>query len=175
MFILKWGGQLTHSGIEQSIELGKIFRYNLYPTSNDGILRLHSTYRHDLKVYSSDEGRCVQTAAAFCKGLLDLEVTISHFRESYYPLWKALSSRIAKTFSALRLYTIMKSSSSFIKSRIKWRTKSNAKSKLRPLPKYHAQILRYWIEWKANQGHQIYRQLKTIPYSIILLNFNLYF
>ena len=23
-----------------------------------GLLRLHSTYRHDLKCYTSDEGRC---------------------------------------------------------------------------------------------------------------------
>ena len=30
-----------------------------------------------MKVYSSDEGRCVQTASAFCKGLLDLEVFLS--------------------------------------------------------------------------------------------------
>jgi len=39
----------------------------------DGLLRLHSTYRHDLKIYSSDEGRVQVTAAAFAKGLLDLE------------------------------------------------------------------------------------------------------
>ncbi|GJN17500.1 hypothetical protein PR202_gb04573 [Eleusine coracana subsp. coracana] len=38
-----------------------------------GLLRLHSTYRHDLKIYSSDEGRVQMSAAAFAKGLLDLE------------------------------------------------------------------------------------------------------
>ncbi len=38
-----------------------------------GLLRLHSTYRHDLKCYSSDEGRCQKTSAAFLKGLLQLE------------------------------------------------------------------------------------------------------
>ena len=38
-----------------------------------GLLRLHSTYRHDLKCYTSDEGRCQKTAAAFLKGLLDFE------------------------------------------------------------------------------------------------------
>ena len=38
-----------------------------------GLLRLHSTYRHDLKVYTSDEGRCQKTAAAFLKGLLQIE------------------------------------------------------------------------------------------------------
>lgn len=29
--------------------------------------------RHDLKIYSSDEGRCMITAAAFVKGFLNLE------------------------------------------------------------------------------------------------------
>ena len=38
-----------------------------------GLLRLHSTYRHDLKCYTSDEGRCQKSAAAFLKGLLFLE------------------------------------------------------------------------------------------------------
>lgn len=34
-----------------------------------GLLRLHSTYRHDLKIYASDEGRVQMTAAAFAKVL----------------------------------------------------------------------------------------------------------
>jgi len=38
-----------------------------------GLLRLHSTFRHDLKIYASDEGRVQMTAAAFAKGLLALE------------------------------------------------------------------------------------------------------
>ena len=38
-----------------------------------GLLRLHNTYRHDLKCYTSDEGRCQKTAAAFLKGMLTLE------------------------------------------------------------------------------------------------------
>lgn len=37
------------------------------------LLRLHSTFRHDFKIYSSHEGRCQTTAAAFTKGFLDLE------------------------------------------------------------------------------------------------------
>ena len=41
-----------------------------------GLLRLHSTYRHDLKIYASDEGRVQMTAAAFAKGLLALEVLV---------------------------------------------------------------------------------------------------
>ena len=46
-------------------------------TQGLGLLRLHSTYRHDLKIYASDEGRVQMTAAAFAKGLLALEVRIS--------------------------------------------------------------------------------------------------
>ena len=41
--------------------------------SGGGLLRLHSTYRHDLKIYSSDEGRVQMSAAAFTQGLLDPE------------------------------------------------------------------------------------------------------
>ena len=37
--------------------------------SGIGLLRLHSTYRHDLKIYASDEGRVQMTAAAFAKVL----------------------------------------------------------------------------------------------------------
>eukprot|EP00963_Diacronema_lutheri_P011878 scaffold1501_cov352-Pavlova_lutheri.AAC.21 len=77
LLILKWGGVLTHAGREQAENLGKDFRINMYPSDGyeegRGLLRLHSTYRHDLKIYSSDEGRVQMSAAAFCKGLLDLE------------------------------------------------------------------------------------------------------
>lgn len=72
--IVKWGGVLTHLGRRQAEELGNIYRMVMYPNSADGgLLRLHSTYRHDLKIYSSDEGRVQTSAAAFAKGLLDLE------------------------------------------------------------------------------------------------------
>ena len=76
LIILKWGGFLTHAGIDQARILGKTFRVTLYPSSDDqknGLLRLHSTYRHDLKCYSADEGRCLKTAASFLKGLLQLD------------------------------------------------------------------------------------------------------
>ena len=105
LLILKWGGELTHTGIQQSQELGNLFREQVYPQDNEGLLRLHSTYRyereefllnlefqypeylgkqliyhtyltplrHDLKIYSSDESRCQKTAAAFCKGYLELD------------------------------------------------------------------------------------------------------
>ena len=64
LFVLKWGGELTHSGVEQAIKLGESFREKMYiedregSSSGGGLLRLHSTYRHDLKCYTSDEGRC---------------------------------------------------------------------------------------------------------------------
>lgn len=45
----------------------------MYEDKSGGLLRLHSTYRHDLKCYTSDEGRCQKTAAAFLKGMLQLE------------------------------------------------------------------------------------------------------
>jgi inositol-hexakisphosphate/diphosphoinositol-pentakisphosphate 1-kinase len=72
--ILKWGGNLTRLGEKQSINLGQRLRYEMYPDANGGgILRLHSTFRHDLKIKTSDEGRVMKTAAAFAKGLLELE------------------------------------------------------------------------------------------------------
>jgi hypothetical protein len=51
--------------------MGSEFRKRIYP--GDGLLRLHSTFRHDLKIYSSDEGRVQVTAAAFIKAFLNLE------------------------------------------------------------------------------------------------------
>lgn len=57
LLILKWGGELTPAGQRQAEELGRVFRcmypggageYGILPGS--GFLRLHSTYRHDLKV-----------------------------------------------------------------------------------------------------------------------------
>lgn len=78
LLIMKWGGVLTHAGRQQAEDLGKVFRMVMYPrygSAGGGLLRLHSTYRHDLKIYSSDEGRVQASAAAFTKGLLDLEGT----------------------------------------------------------------------------------------------------
>ena len=60
----------------QAEALGNVFRTVMYPRygpAGGGLLRLHSTYRHDLKIYSSDEGRVQSSAAAFTQGLLDLE------------------------------------------------------------------------------------------------------
>lgn len=49
-----------------------IFFIRLHYNDSGGIMRLHNSYRHDLKIYASDEGRCLKTAAAFCKGFLNL-------------------------------------------------------------------------------------------------------
>ena len=74
LVILKWGGDLTPLGAEQAEKVGKQFRNKMYPSpTGGGILRLHATYRHDLKIKASDEGRVMKTAAAFTKGLLELE------------------------------------------------------------------------------------------------------
>ncbi|CAI5944715.1 unnamed protein product [Closterium sp. NIES-65] len=77
LMVLKYGGVLTHAGRAQAEHLGRAFREAMYPdemgSNGTGLLRLHSTYRHDLKIYSSDEGRVQMSAAAFIKGLLDLE------------------------------------------------------------------------------------------------------
>eukprot|EP00924_Labyrinthula_sp_SR-Ha-C_P014582 snap_masked-scaffold_34-processed-gene-2.6-mRNA-1 protein AED:0.01 eAED:0.01 QI:0/0/0/1/1/1/2/0/1110 len=71
LLILKWGGVLTELGRTQSESMGRSFRRVLYP-EDGGLLRLHSTFRHNLKIYSSDEGRVQVTAAAFVRGLLNL-------------------------------------------------------------------------------------------------------
>ena len=83
LFILKWGGEITHSGLKQAEEFGKFFRENFYINCNEGLLRLHSTYRHDFKVYSADEGRCQRTAAAFAKGLLMIDDDLTPILSSF--------------------------------------------------------------------------------------------
>lgn len=61
----------------------------VYPTGDYagfpgcGLLRLHSTYRHDLKIYASDEGRVQMTAAAFAK--VQFTNLCSHVESLYRP------------------------------------------------------------------------------------------
>jgi len=98
LLIIKFGGVLTYLGKYQAETLGKAFRVRMYPRGNyygsdaDGLLRLHSTYRHDLKIYSSDEGRVQITAAAFAKGLLALDTHIGQLT----PILASLVTKDAK-------------------------------------------------------------------------------
>lgn len=74
LVVAKWGGELSPLGITQAEDLGRRLRVSLYDAANaETVLRLHSTFRHDFKIYSSLEGRCQSSAAAFTKGFLDLE------------------------------------------------------------------------------------------------------
>jgi inositol hexakisphosphate/diphosphoinositol-pentakisphosphate kinase len=83
LFVLKWGGSITHSGMKQAERFGKFFRKNFYINENEGLLRLHATYRHDLKIYSADEGRCQLTAAALTKGLIMIEDNLTPILSSF--------------------------------------------------------------------------------------------
>eukprot|EP00397_Hematodinium_sp_SG-2012_P005122 GEMP01005140.1.p1 GENE.GEMP01005140.1~~GEMP01005140.1.p1 ORF type:complete len:935 (-),score=149.39 GEMP01005140.1:920-3724(-) len=67
---LKWGGELTALGRQQAFRVGERFRRDNFPFEDAA--QLHATLRHDVKVYSSAEPRCRQTAGSFTKGFLDL-------------------------------------------------------------------------------------------------------
>ncbi len=54
------------------MKLGHTFRETLYPgvgseVGGGGLLRLHSTFRHDLKIKTSDEVRCNQSRSSSTK------------------------------------------------------------------------------------------------------------
>ena len=104
LFILKWGGELTALGEAQAESLGTRFRSVLYPGDEvGGLLRLHSTYRHDLKIYSSDEGRVQMTAAPFTKGFLDVEGMLTPILASLVSKNKARRRRCSTTSHTGRL------------------------------------------------------------------------
>jgi len=63
---IKWGGELTDLGVRTAESFGAAFRQNLCEDIDVG------SVRHDMKVYSSREPRCQQTAAAFLRGFLRL-------------------------------------------------------------------------------------------------------
>eukprot|EP00439_Symbiodinium_sp_Y106_P003189 s1672_g1.t1 len=72
---IKWGGELTLKGRSGSQESGKCFRERTFAgeeSSLQDIAQLHTSLQHDIKIFSSREQRCLQTAAAFAKGLLSL-------------------------------------------------------------------------------------------------------
>lgn len=93
VLVLKWGGELTRKGEIDAMELGKSFRLTKYP-QDEGLISMHSSYRHDLKTYSSDESRCLKTAAAFLKGYLDLEGDLTPIINSLVQRDKKAQSRM---------------------------------------------------------------------------------
>lgn len=56
-------------------------------TQGLGLLRLHSTFRHDLKIYASDEGRVQMTAAAFAKVCFFFSFLFIHKRKKIKFFW----------------------------------------------------------------------------------------
>lgn len=100
--VMKWGGELTPSGLHEAQVAGTNFREQMYPKTSEmnGLLRLHSTYRHDLKLYSSDEGRVQMTAAAFAKGLLQLDGEITPILVSLVRKDRAVNMLLDETRAA---------------------------------------------------------------------------
>ncbi len=81
----------------------------MYPgDSQGGLLRLQSTFRHDLKMYASDEGRVQLTAAAFAKGLLDLEGDLTPILVSLVNMEKSANKRLNDTDLARSHLTVVK-------------------------------------------------------------------
>eukprot|EP00913_Durusdinium_trenchii_P035500 g33221.t1 len=48
--IVKWGGELTVGGLQRAESLGRMLREQLYFEDPAGLLRLHSSFRHDFKM-----------------------------------------------------------------------------------------------------------------------------
>ncbi|CAF2152648.1 unnamed protein product [Brassica napus] len=94
--------------------------YMLFSGEGTGLLLLHSTYHHDLKIYSSDEGRVQMSAAAFAKGLLDLE---GQLRQSWFSLLNIIlfvlnlqchhvfTNNVFLSFLLLKVFLVSKDSS----------------------------------------------------------------
>lgn len=95
--VVKWGGELTPLGLKIAQQAGEEFRERMYPKtgSDAGLLRLHSTYRHDLKLYSSDEGRVQMTA-----GVLEVNHDFYDLLGRFQILLLFVSSCICKRSSA---------------------------------------------------------------------------
>ena len=77
---------------------GRLFyvqQYFLFAGEGTGLLRLHSTYRHDLKIYSSDEGR---VQASFIK-LICLTLTFLFVRLFLLVFRFAYMSTVHKHFN----------------------------------------------------------------------------
>ena len=107
--VLKWGGELTELGLTMAEKAGHIFREEIYPRGVDNnLLRLHSTFQHDLKIYSSDEGRVQMTAAAFARGMLELDGNLPPILVSLVRKDKAANQLLDDSSAAADLLTRVK-------------------------------------------------------------------
>ncbi|XP_077864914.1 inositol hexakisphosphate and diphosphoinositol-pentakisphosphate kinase 2-like [Saccoglossus kowalevskii] len=167
LLILKWGGELTPAGRVQAEELGRAFRC-IYPGGQGeyagfpgcGLLRLHSTYRHDLKIYASDEGRVQMTAAAFTKGMLALEGELtpilvqmvkSAHTNGLLDFDKDSSSQQSKIKE--RLYEMMGKTSNFTDEDINKLAPTNAKSLIDSLK---------LVGNPSNKCEEVYKGIKSL-------------
>ncbi|XP_070536718.1 inositol hexakisphosphate and diphosphoinositol-pentakisphosphate kinase 2-like [Ptychodera flava] len=167
LLIVKWGGELTVAGKLQAEELGRAFRL-IYPAGQGefegfpgcGLLRLHSTYRHDLKIYASDEGRVKMTAAAFTKGMLALEgaltpILVQMVKSSHGLLDFDKDSLSMQARVKQRLYGLMKKDRNFTEADIEKLAPTKAQALLgsieiikNPVTKCERvyELMKYWIK-----------------------------
>lgn len=68
LFICKWGGVLTHSGIKQARQLGQIFNRIILPKGRA------QEFCSNTQVFSNNERRVKRTAEEFTKGFLGVDV-----------------------------------------------------------------------------------------------------
>ncbi|PIA16247.1 hypothetical protein COEREDRAFT_63026, partial [Coemansia reversa NRRL 1564] len=62
MLVLKWGGECTHAGLAQSLDLGEIMRKDL--------LLINSSLLDDVRIFSSSERRVLSTVGAYASAFL---------------------------------------------------------------------------------------------------------
>eukprot|EP00052_Salpingoeca_macrocollata_P023444 m.205936 g.205936 ORF g.205936 m.205936 type:complete len:1008 (-) comp22029_c0_seq5:38-3061(-) len=96
--IMKWGGVITLPGIMRAEVLGSRFRTEVYDANSD--VRLHAMLDHDVKFYSSSEGRVQMTAAAFARGLLQLEGDLTPILASLVHRDKSVNKLLDDTLSS---------------------------------------------------------------------------
>lgn len=68
LFVCKWGGVVTHSGIKQARQLGQMFNRHILPKARA------QEFCDNTQVFSNNERRVKRTAEEFAKGYLDLDV-----------------------------------------------------------------------------------------------------
>lgn len=75
-----------------------LFMIDFYTIAGEGtgLLRLHSTYRHDLKIYSSDEGR---VQVWFQQDMLFSFLVCSPIFQTKFPIYLSLASLTSKLFT----------------------------------------------------------------------------